>query len=766
MYVDLSKLPDPPKKYQVFLNALYGGLNLSRSSSDIADNQLSDGKNVLFEDGAIKNRPGQRSAAVAEDSSWTMPAGFTPIAMLDRSWNDHLFFSAISDSETEGYCKRSIFCYDIELGKYTELDTSLRSEQGNQAGCFFLFGEDLFYKEEGGYLRIYKTVVTDSGFNIRQIGEEPFEAYIPVTHINVNPLSGVGDLYQPRNVFSSSREVWFNAIQGFETVEIACDGETKTFHLPYKQSVQRQEGDLLSVSRVYIGAALGVQGTDYSVDLAEGTVTTLAEQAPAVGLKLTVTVRRKRFSYRLPTKAKVVGGEPYMTVFVKNLAYGDYVEYSFAASDPQTHQYTYSDGVIEFGADDITGGAWVDDNVLNSFVKVKYWDEKYEFLPNPVALACTVAMPFGFTGIETNCVVFAGCTRQKNAYFWSGSGTNGPDPTYFPETNYNFAGEYDDEITGLGRQQDKLVIFNKNRVGAATFGTTEVDGRTEISMTYRSINDKIGCDAPNTIQLVNNNLVWFNSRRGVMYLKDSTYAYENVIVCISDNIWRHLQAACYTAVRQPQTRRAAWTASYDDGKRYWLIVGGEAYVWDYSLQGYTSDTQKLSWWEMDGIVGRCYAQHNGKIYGVSAKDLLATEDNQAIQQSSVVFTQMTTASDTQDFGKPFDCYFVTKNMNFGTFAYRKNVDKLIVWLPVGTEPKVKLTYLTDLEQRDDLTDADAFGDSQDPGRNASVKVRKPKCLHINEFALKVSALNGRALEVSGIQIFYTFVGYSKAGRRM
>lgn len=766
MYVDLSKLPDPPKKYQVFLNTLYGGLNLSRSSSDIADNQLSDGKNVLFEDGAIKNRPVQRSAAVDLDSAWTKPNGFTPIAMLDRSWNDHLFFSAISDSETEGYCKRSIFCYDIELGKYTELDTSLRSEQGNQAGCFFLFGEDLFYKEEGGYLRIYKTVVTDSGFDIRQIGEEPFEAYIPVTHINVNPLSGVGDLYQQRNMFSSSREVWFNAIQGFETVEIACDGETKTFQLPYKQSVQRQEGDLLSVSSVYIGAALGVQGTDYSVDLAEGTVRTLAEQAPAVGLKLTVTVRRKRFSYRLPTKAKVVGGEPQMTVFVKNLAYGDYVEYSFAASDPQTHQYTYSDGVIEFGADDITGGAWVDDNVLNSFVKVTYWDAKYEFLLNPVALACTVAMPFGFTGIETNCVVFAGCTRQKNAYFWSGSGTNGPDPTYFPETNYNFAGEYDDEITGLGRQQDKLVIFNKNRVGAATFGTTEVDGRTEISMNYRSINDKIGCDAPNTIQLVNNNLVWLDSRRGVMYLKDSTYAYENAIVCISDNIWRHLQAACYTAGRQPQTRRAAWTASYDDGKRYWLIVGGEAYVWDYSLQGYTADTQKLSWWEMDGIVGRCYAQHNGKIYGVSERDLLATEEGQSSTPSSVVFTQMSTGADTQEFGKAFDCYFVTKNMNFGTFAYMKNVDKLVVWLPVGSEPKARLTYLTDREHRDDLTDADAFGDSQDPGRNASVKVRKPKCLHINEFALKVSALNGRALEVSGIQIFYTFVGYNKAGRRM
>lgn len=766
MYVDLSKLPDPPKKYQMFLNTLYGGLNLSRSSSDIADNQLSDGKNVLFENGVIKNRPGQSSAAVDPDSTWTRPEGFTPIAMLDRSWNDHLFFSAISDAETEGYCKRSIFCYDITLGKYAELHSGVRSEQVKQAGCFFLFGDYLYYKEEGGYYRIQRAVTAPSGFDIRAIGEEPFEAYIPVTHINVDPLTGVGDLYQQRNVLSGSREIWFNARQGFETVEIACDGATKTFPLPYKQSAQRQEGDLISVSRVYIGAAMGVQGTDYSVDLAAGTVTTLAEEAPASGLKLTVTMRRKRFSYQLPTKAMVVGGEPQMTVLVKDLSSGDYTEYSFAAADPQSGQYTYSNGVIMFGADDITGGAWVDDNVLNSFVKVTYWDAVYPITPSSGALECTIALPFGFTGIETNCIVFAGCGQMKNAYFWSGSGTNGPDPTYFPETNYNLAGEYDDEITGLGRQQDKLVILNKSRVGAATFGTTEVDGRTEISLNYRAINDKIGCDAPNTIQLINNNLVWLDSRRGVMYLKDSTYAYENVIACISDNIWRHLQVKSYNAVRHPQTKRAAWSASYDDGKRYWLIVGGAAFVWDYSIQGYTADTQKLSWWEMDGIVGRCYAQHNGAVYGVSEKELLVTEEEQSRTRSSVVFTHSWTAGDTREFGKTFDCCFVTKHMNFGTFAYMKNVEKLILWLPAGREPKVKLTYLTDREERDDLTQVDTFGDSQDPGINASVKVRKPKCLHVNEFALKVSALDGQALEVSGIQIFYTFVGYNKAGRRM
>lgn len=117
-------------------------------------------------------------------------------------------------------------------------------------------------------------------------------------------------------------------------------------------------------------------------------------------------------------------------------------------------------------------------------------------------LNCRYAEVFG--GKNDVCVVIGGNEAQKNAYFWSGSNLTS-DPSYFPFDYYNFAGNDDECITGFGRQQNFLVVLKERSVGKAEFGLTEIEGKNYAQLLYSPNNSKIGCDAPYTVHLVDNN---------------------------------------------------------------------------------------------------------------------------------------------------------------------------------------------------------------------------------------------------------------------
>jgi hypothetical protein len=103
------------------------------------------------------------------------------------------------------------------------------------------------------------------------------------------------------------------------------------------------------------------------------------------------------------------------------------------------------------------------------------------------------------------------------------------DPGYFPAEHYNLAGDAGEAITGFGRQQDYLVIFKERSVGRASSALRRIDGREFIHGPMWGLTRAIGCDLPYTIQLIQTNLVFCNSKRGVHMVLDSSSAYENNI---------------------------------------------------------------------------------------------------------------------------------------------------------------------------------------------------------------------------------------------
>ena len=217
---------------------------------------------------------------------------------------------------------------------------------------------------------------------------------------------------------------------------------------------------------------------------------------------------------------------------------------------------------------------------------------------------CPYAAVYG--GDQNVCVVVGGCKAQPNAYFWSGNHIV-MDPGYFPFEQYNLAGDTEERITGFGKQQSMLVIFKEHSVGRAVFDTVEMaSGRVMLEMPYTNINSCIGCDLPWTIQLIENNLVFCNTEQGVHLVRDSSSARENNIETLSRNVNGNEQRPGLLE----KVRGSEVTTSFDDGQRYWVVAGGEAFVWDYVLSQYSDP----SWFYFTNINAAAFFRKNERAF--------------------------------------------------------------------------------------------------------------------------------------------------------
>ena len=259
----------------------------------------------------------------------------------------------------------------------------------------------------------------------------------------------------------------------------------------------------------------------------------------------------------------------------------------------KTVSFQPTDGTIVFDPADIPPAG--QNNVEFEFQK--HDSNSQEALES--VLNAQAAITFG--GAQDLCVVMGNTPEQPNAYFWTGNNGIVMDPTYFPMNQYNLAGDNDDPITVFGKQQNMLVIFQRNAVGRAVFGTETISDLETVTMNYTRINAEIGCDLPGSLQLVDNNLVWCSRRYGVCRLKDSSAAYENNIVQISrkingdyriDGLLKELKD-----VNDDQVR------SVDTGKRYILVLGEVLHLMAFALQVGLDFFFQLG---AGMVVGHCY----------------------------------------------------------------------------------------------------------------------------------------------------------------
>lgn len=167
-----------------------------------------------------------------------------------------------------------------------------------------------------------------------------------------------------------------------------------------------------------------------------------------------------------------------------------------------------------------------------------------------------------------------------------------------------------------------------------------------------------------------------------------------------------------------------------------------------------------------GIIG-INPQSGKDVYGLYTQNLSedASEKNFLFtfaQESAERFWDITCAA-TPRFAR-------SKTMTFGSFDVLKNITKINMSMDTQKRAEAKLIYHSDYETREDLTLLDNTFEHEQSNRGIvlAVRVRRPKCRHIHQFAfeLRCDETIPYGANLVSAQIFYTAAGRTKAGRRM
>ena len=211
-YISLKDSPSPKTEYVQEFTNLYGGLNLRDADCRLKANESPEMKNLLWKDGMLRSRKGQRWLSSSELG--------TGHAAFEKPWHGHIFC----------HIGTKLYSFDAQSGSYIELCSGVPEVRGT----FFLYGNKLYYKTRGAYKVITASYANDA-WSFTAANVIP---YIPVVLINADPTTAAGDLYQPENRLQSRKIVWYNASQGI-----------RQYHLPVKATtVTRVEVDGVSLS--------------------------------------------------------------------------------------------------------------------------------------------------------------------------------------------------------------------------------------------------------------------------------------------------------------------------------------------------------------------------------------------------------------------------------------------------------------------------------------------------------------------------------------
>jgi hypothetical protein len=281
-------------------------------------------------------------------------------------------------------------------------------------------------------------------------------------------------------------------------------------------------------------------------------------------------------------------------------------------------------------------------------------------------LNCLAAMPFGGTNDNR---LFIG-NNGTGYFYYTGITTAGVDATYFAYNNYNIVGLTDENITAFVKSFDVLTIHKES--GEIYGETYSFDGTKGVFNTF-PLASKGGCDCPNTIEVVNNNPVWLNSKMGVCVLAGTTVGSQRNVFQISRNIDPRLLV-------EPNLDKAT---AIEYGGKYWLCVNDKVYLWDYFSSPYydtgnpEESAKRLSWWYFDSINSGAWLVDDVLMY---------------VNRDTGLTVRF--ADNWYDFGEKIEAIYRYPIRQMGNGIYE--FDVLNGWIGVrgDTRTAYKVTYIT------------------------------------------------------------------------
>lgn len=310
-------------------------------------------------------------------------------------------------------------------------------------------------------------------------------------------------------------------------------------------------------------------------------------------------------------------------------------------------------------------------------------------------LSCRYYETFG--GANNSRLFLAG--DGKSRYYWS----DAYDISYFPENNFATLGNTEDDISGFGRQYNVLIVFKPREIysinsyieNASTTVIEEDLGKEAFKS--QLVNARIGCDAPKSIQLINNLLTWFNTKQGVCTLVSTNVLDERNVRQISRNIEHTNKFGLPGILEQYE-----WPISADYDDKYFLCFpnAGICYVWDYEISPYhysssgETNPKTLTWFYFDNIYAGQFLNYEKKlIYCIPFPPNGGVVADGKIVEFNDSFFDL----DFNNDGSPdiIHSFYQTPFLQFGAVEYLKNVKNLYVQCRGDVSSTVDIYYYTD-----------------------------------------------------------------------
>jgi len=216
---------------------------------------------------------------------------------------------------------------------------------------------------------------------------------------------------------------------------------------------------------------------------------------------------------------------------------------------------------------------------------------------------CTTAIVYG--GANDTRVFLTGNLDYPNRIYYSGLN----DASYFPENDYNDIGsDNEGAVKQFAIHRNDLIVFKEKAVYLATYS---LDDSGNVSFPTYQLNSGIGCDIPNSVQVVQDTIVFSNSYLGIHLLVSTELRNERNLVPISGNI----NGAEYrTGLLNEENVTNA--VSYDFNGKYHLCVNDKVWLWDYSLSPYYDGKPEDTyvWFYYESINANCVLTNSSTYY--------------------------------------------------------------------------------------------------------------------------------------------------------
>ena len=248
-------------------------------------------------------------------------------------------------------------------------------------------------------------------------------------------------------------------------------------------------------------------------------------------------------------------------------------------------------------------------------VKVVYYLQKpeeagfYDFIGR-----CRLAVAFGGNASGGTRLFFTG-NSEKKGYYYKSELMN---PLYVPDNEYEIIGDGCEDITALKKMYGDLMVFTENSVFKMSYNHTN-EGTF---FSVKELSCEAGCDCPHSVQLIDNRVVFANSKRGVFIIDSTDEAGEQNIKPISGNILKGNGTGLLE--NNPLSLKKACSCDYD--RKYMLFADGKAYIWDYDATPYRESSsysvaqQRLCWYTYDNVAGSHYVNSDVKLLAFEEKD--------------------------------------------------------------------------------------------------------------------------------------------------